>query len=63
MIKLNVEGYCQMCLDFYPDVIPPTRTTDDENVLTDTIVQCKYRKRCAGIKRYLEHQLTGEAQG
>lgn len=63
MIKVNVEGYCQSCLDFTPDVIPPTRSTDDESILTDTIIQCKYRKRCAGIRRFLEQQMKEEPVG
>lgn len=58
MIKLDVEEYCQECLDFCPDVIKPERVialgTDAH--YTDTIIQCKYRKRCAGIKRFLENQ-------
>lgn len=63
MIRLNVEEYCQSCLDFTPDVIPPTRSTDDESTLTDTIIQCKYKKRCAGIERYLKQQAREEASG
>lgn len=66
MIKVNVEEYCQQCLDFNPDVIPPIRSTgeDGEHIQTDTIIQCKYRKRCAGITRFLEKQIKGvEASG
>lgn len=63
MIRLNIEEYCQSCLDFNPDVIPPTRTADNENELTDTIIQCKYRKRCAGIERHLRQVMKGEPVG
>ena len=59
MILVNVEEYCQACLDFTPDVTPPQRVwVSDEMkyIMGDTIIQCKYRKRCAGIKRYLEQQ-------
>lgn len=63
MIRLNVEEYCQSCLDFNPDVIPPTRSSDDENELTNTIIQCKYRKRCAGIERHLRQIIKGEPVG
>lgn len=60
MIKLDVADYCQSCLDFTPDVIKPARILsngfEDESTMTDTIVQCKYNRRCAGIKRYLEQQ-------
>ena len=60
MIVLNVEEYCHSCQDFTADVIAPTKlyTADNNNyILGDTIVKCKYRKRCAGIKRYLETQV------
>lgn len=60
MIILNVEKYCHSCQDFTADVTPPAKlyTADNSNyILGDTIVQCEYRKRCAGIKRYLETQV------
>ena len=65
MIRLDVEEYCQQCLDFHPDVIPAARgmTAEGEVVVTDTIIQCKYRKRCAGIERYLRQRAKDEAQG
>ena len=66
MIRLEVEEYCHQCLDFHPDVIEPTRAyslDDEKNSHTDTIIMCKYRKRCAGIKRYLEQQSKGGASG
>lgn len=58
MIKLDVEGYCHECLDFCPDVVKPVRViaSGTDAYYTDTIIQCKYRKRCAGIKRFLENQ-------
>ena len=59
MIRINVEEYCHQCLDFNPDVIEPTRgySVDGKQIIqTDTIVQCKYRKRCANMIRYLEQQ-------
>lgn len=62
MIRLEVEGYCQHCLDFSPDVIKPERivSVDSSFGYSDTIVQCKYRKRCAGLMRFLEQQAKGE---
>lgn len=58
MINIEVEGYCHQCLDFHPDVTPPERLYSGNDVVhqSDTIIRCKYRKRCAGIKRYLEQQ-------
>lgn len=54
MIRIDVEGYCHNCLDFEADVTKPGRNTD--NTWSDTVVQCKYRKRCSGIRRYLMTQ-------
>jgi hypothetical protein len=65
MIRINVEEYCHQCLDFTPDVIEPTKTYvgNEEIILSDTIVQCKYRKRCSNMFRFLEHQAKDEAVG
>jgi hypothetical protein len=62
MIKLDVEGYCQNCLDFNPVVVRPTRIIhhDGETEFGDALVQCENRKRCAGIKRYLDQQKAKE---
>lgn len=63
MIKLEVEDYCQDCMDFSADVTGPQRirtTCNREIVFSDTIVRCEYRKRCAGIKRFLEQQLHAQ---
>ena len=60
MIKLEVEGYCQQCLDFCPDVVKPERVVvvgSDKPIYSDTIVHCKYQKRCSGIRRFLEQQI------
>ena len=62
MIRLDVQEYCQSCCDFEPDVIRPEKnvfTDVDGNRLviqTDTIVRCKYAKRCENIRRYLKQQ-------
>lgn len=65
MIKVVVEDYCQQCLDFTPDVTKPEKLypigNPDGFIMSDTVIRCEYRKRCAGIKRYLEQQLKGEA--
>lgn len=64
MIKVEVEEYCQQCLDFTPDVTKPERLYTADNpdgfIMSDTIIRCEYRKRCAGIKRYLDQQSKGE---
>lgn len=53
MINLCVEEYCQQCLDFAPDIIAPKRmmTEGGDIFWSDTIIQCKYHKRCAAIKK------------
>lgn len=66
MIRLDISGYCSDCCDFEPDVTKPTRSTfaTDLNKITtiqsDTIVRCRYAKRCESIKRYLERQAQQE---
>lgn len=65
MIRVEVEDYCQQCLDFTPDVTKPERlyfnNGEVDFAMSDTIVRCEYRKRCAGIKRYLDQQTKGES--
>lgn len=65
-IKLEVQEYCSECWDFTPDVIKPERIVlhneyDAEvySTQTDTIVRCKYAKRCENIKKYLSRQTKG----
>lgn len=63
MIRLEVEEYCENCLDFLPDVKKPGRGEDffgEDTVLGDTLVRCSNRKRCEAIKRYLEKQVGGD---
>lgn len=59
MIRIDVEGYCHECLDFEADVTKPQRNLET-NTWGDTVVQCKYRKRCSGIRRYLMTQPVEE---
>lgn len=65
MIRLDIQKYCEACCDFEPNVIKPERDfigRDDGSKIvctqTDTIVRCKYAKRCEAIKRYLENNST-----
>ena len=66
MIRLDISEYCNDCCDFNPDVTKPERQffytcdTPMTNVQSDTIVRCKYAKRCESIKRYLERQTQQE---
>lgn len=55
-ITLKVQDYCADCFDFEPNVTKPQRAYDDNGEVfyqTDTLVECKYAKRCEAIKRYL----------
>ena len=65
MIRVEVEDYCQSCMDFSPDVTKPVRslTETSNTVQTDTIIRCTHKKRCESIKRYLEQQMKVEAVG
>jgi hypothetical protein len=51
-------------MDFTPEVNKPEKLYcgAGEFTLGDTIIKCKYRKRCAGIKRFLEQQAKGETE-
>lgn len=65
MIRIEVEDYCQSCLDFSPDLTKPERvrsTGGKELTYTDTIIRCEHKKRCAGIKRYLEQRMKGDSR-
>lgn len=65
MIRLEVEEYCQDCLDFLPDIKRPARAEDfcgEDVVLGDTYVRCSNRKRCEAIKRYLALKLRSIAE-
>ena len=59
MIKLEVEPYCEACLISDPDIEKPQKTYYgcDLVSISDTIIRCSYRNRCAGIKRYLEREM------
>lgn len=66
MIRLDILEYCNDCCDFEPDVTRPTRSSfaTELNKVTvvqsDTIIRCKYAKRCESIKRYLERHAQQE---
>ena len=58
MIKLDVQPYCDVCPDFTPDVDSPVRYYSDHEIRSsDTIVRCKYRRRCEAMVRYLQKQM------
>lgn len=55
MIRLEVQEYCHACSDFEPDIEKPEKyyLGSEEVIMTDTVVRCRYRKRCENLKRYL----------
>lgn len=68
-IRLEVEPYCETCLDFEADVTKPARTTvwsiapsSAITSQTDTIVKCKYANRCSNLIRYLNRQNKGDKE-
>lgn len=60
MIVLDIQPYCHDCLVFDPDVERPQKVynLDEELVISDTVIRCSRRRTCAGIKRYLEKELS-----
>ena len=67
MIRVDVQPYCDSCCDFEPDITKPTKSSfatafnEITVVQSDTIIRCKYAKRCESIKRYLDSQSKKEA--
>ena len=58
MIRLDIQEYCGECCDFEPDVKRPEKIWASTCViLTDTVVSCRYAKRCESIKRYLKQKM------
>lgn len=57
-IKLEVEPYCEQCLDFETvwSITPSSATT----IQSDTVIRCRYANRCANLMRYLNKQHKGE---
>ena len=64
MIKLEVDEYCNDCLDFTVDVDKTKLTGDDffgeENMsCCETVIRCKNRNRCRALLRYLGRKYEG----
>ena len=51
-----IEGYCQDCRAFEPEVSKYNYSIGTEEYYTNTIIKCENRSMCAGIKRYLDKQ-------
>ena len=58
MIRVEVQDYCQSCLEFEPDVERPTQFYAASEVVeqTDTVIRCKHRTRCENIKRHIDKE-------
>ena len=54
MIKLDITPHCQYCLDFEADVknAEILYVRDQPIGISDTVVRCKHREECKGIKGY-----------
>lgn len=65
MIKLVVPGYCKYCEDFEPIVTqrPERLLTDCGETFSygDTIVECRYRRRCEAIYNHLKKEKNNES--
>lgn len=53
-IVLDVQPYCASCIDFEADVSKPDKMTSSDGtvILGNTVVRCKYAKRCENIRKY-----------
>ena len=61
MIRLEVQPYCNNCLEFSPDVEKPSVcegwTSDgrtERYIYGDTIIRCANKHKCDLIKKHLE---------
>ena len=60
MIRLEVQPYCESCMDFEADVEKPSTLICSDGVFEmtgDTIVRCENRERCERIRQFV---LKGE---
>lgn len=55
MIRLDIELYCHTCDAFEAKTIKNEIFADNMK-MCETIVTCKNKKLCNGIKRYLENE-------
>ena len=64
MIRLDIQEYCDNCLDFSPAVDRPQKAfgLDGTVVQTDTIITCEHATRCEMIKRYLTRKMKGDSE-
>ena len=62
MISLDVQEYCDNCLDFSPEVEKPQKVfgSDGTVIQSDTIITCEHSTRCEMIKRYLARKMKGD---
>lgn len=64
MIKLNIEGYCDSCPYFEPDVSCPDilyRGSEIVTVRGNTNIFCEHRHICGRIYNYvIENHIKGE---
>lgn len=68
-IRLDIQDYCSECCDFEADVTKPERTTvytiapsSARTYQSDTIIRCKYAKRCSNLLRYLTQSTKGDKE-
>lgn len=58
-IRLEVESYCDDCLDFEADVEKPTTYYANFELFErygDTVIRCTHRAFCERLKDHLEKQ-------
>jgi hypothetical protein len=65
MIKLYVEGYCQNCPDFEPEVEKLEHDSysveyNEHVCCCETVITCKYRDRCRQQIQYLKNERRRE---
>lgn len=64
MIRLEIQPYCDNCLNFDPDVKEPQRfyCGSDAVSQTDTVIRCSHRNECERLLRYLKNATKEEIE-
>lgn len=57
MIRLELQPYCDSCLEFEPDVQKPDSFYAGGEVYFtsgDTVIRCEHRDKCERIRKFLK---------
>lgn len=63
MIQLEVEPYCQECLEFKPDMMQSAvQTLSGEFQHVNTTIFCEHKNRCKQIEKVIKQGLRMDGE-